>query len=89
MKNKPQTFKLKPNDKIDYKQVNLLKSFLTEYGKIRSRRSTKLTLRQQRQLSKAIKRARYIGVIPLVLSPENLKQKTIIPNKILKKKTIK
>lgn len=88
IKNKSQTFKLKPTDKIDYKQVNLLKSFLTEYGKIRSRRSTKLTLRQQRQLSKAIKRARYIRVIPLVLSPENLKQKTIVPKKILNKKRL-
>lgn len=71
IKNKRQTFKLKSKDKIDYKQVDILLSFLTEHGKIRSRRSTNLTLKQQRQLSKSIKRARYLRLLPLVLSPEN------------------
>lgn len=71
IKNKRQTFKLKSKDTIDYKQVDILISFLTDYGKIRSRRSTNLTLKQQRQLSKSIKRARYLRLLPLVLSPEN------------------
>lgn len=71
VKNKRQTFKLKSKDTIDYKQVDILISFLTDYGKIRSRRSTNLTLKQQRQLSKSIKRARYLRLLPLVLSPEN------------------
>nr|QWK41834.1 ribosomal protein S18 [Protohalopteris sp.] len=71
VKNKRQTFKLKSKDTIDYKQVDILLSFLTDYGKIRSRRSTNLTLKQQRQLSKSIKRARYLRLLPLVLSPEN------------------
>nr|YP_011007025.1 30S ribosomal protein S18 [Phaeostrophion irregulare]WAM64312.1 30S ribosomal protein S18 [Phaeostrophion irregulare] len=70
-KNKRQTFKLKPTDTIDYKQVDILLSFLTEHGKIRGRRSTRLTIKQQRQLSKSIKRARYLRLLPLVLSPEN------------------
>lgn len=72
-KNKRKIFKLKPKDTIDYKQVDILISFLTEHGKIRGRRSTNLTLRQQRQLSKSVKRARYVRLIPLVLSLENQK----------------
>lgn len=70
-KTRRQPFKLKPNETIDYKQVDILLSFSTEHGKIKSRRSTNLTLKQQRQLSKAIKRARYLNLLPFVTSVEN------------------
>lgn len=66
-----QPFKLKPTATIDYKQVDILLAFSTEHGKIKSRRSTNLTLKQQRQLSKAIKRARYLHLLPFVTSVEN------------------
>ena len=66
-----QPFKLKPTATIDYKQVDVLLAFSTEHGKIKSRRSTNLTLKQQRQLSKAIKRARYLHLLPFVTSVEN------------------
>ena len=71
VKTKRKTFKLKPNETIDYKQVDILLSFLTEHGKIKSRRSTNLTLKQQRQLSKSIKRARFLNLLPFVTSVEN------------------
>lgn len=66
-----QPFKLKPTATIDYKQVDVLLAFSTEHGKIKPRRATNLTLKQQRQLSKAVKRARYLHLLPFVTSVEN------------------
>lgn len=68
---KRQTYKIKPNEKIDYKQVDILLSFLTEHGKIKPRRSTNLTLKQQRQLSRSIKTARSLNLLPFVTSLED------------------
>nr|YP_005090073.1 30S ribosomal protein S18 [Fucus vesiculosus]AVZ00593.1 30S ribosomal protein S18 [Fucus spiralis]CAX12453.1 30S ribosomal protein S18 [Fucus vesiculosus] len=70
-KAKRQTYKIKSNERIDYKQVDILLSFLTEHGKIKPRRSTNLTLKQQRQLSKAIKTARSLNLLPFVTSLED------------------
>jgi small subunit ribosomal protein S18 len=56
---------LKPSETIDYKNINLLQSCLTNQGKIMSRRLTNLTLKQQRQLSKAVKRARILNLLGL------------------------
>lgn len=58
--------RLKPTETIEYKNIDLLNSFLTQQGKIMGRRSTKLTLKQQRQLSKAVKRARILSLLPYV-----------------------
>ncbi len=49
---------------IDYKDVNMLKNYISETGKIVPSRVTGTSARYQRQLSKAIKRARYIALIP-------------------------
>jgi small subunit ribosomal protein S18 len=49
---------------IDYKDLELLKGFVTETGKIVPSRITGTKARYQRQLSKAIKRARYIALLP-------------------------
>ena len=54
------------NRKIDYKDVDLLKLFITEQGKILPRRATGVTVQQQRQLAKAIKRARILSLLPYV-----------------------
>lgn len=51
---------------IDYKQVDTLKRFLDEVGKIRPRRQTGTCAKHQRQLANAIKRARHIGLLPFV-----------------------
>lgn len=50
--------------KIDYKDVDLLKRFLTPEGKIRPRRQTGVTARNQRKLARAIKRARHLALLP-------------------------
>ncbi|MEU5213391.1 30S ribosomal protein S18 [Streptomyces sp. NPDC020742] len=49
---------------IDYKDTDLLRKFLSDRGKIRSRRITRVTAQQQRQLSRAIKNAREMALLP-------------------------
>lgn len=49
---------------IDYKDLNLLKANITESGKIVPSRITGTKARYQRQLSTAIKRARYLALLP-------------------------
>ena len=56
------------NQKIDYKDIDLLKLFVTEQGKILPRRATGVTVQQQRQIAKAIKRARVLSLLPFVAS---------------------
>jgi small subunit ribosomal protein S18 len=52
--------------KIDYKDIDTLKRFITERGKILPRRITGISAHFQRQLGKAVKEARYIGLLPFV-----------------------
>jgi len=49
---------------IDYKDVNLLKHYVTERGKIISRRITGATAKHQRMLNRAIKLARQVALLP-------------------------
>ncbi|WWO99840.1 MAG: 30S ribosomal protein S18 [Candidatus Dasytiphilus stammeri] len=49
---------------IDYKDVVILKNYLTESGKIVPSRITGTSAKYQRQLAKAIKRARYLSLLP-------------------------
>ena len=60
---------------IGYRNVKLLRSFLTDYKKIKARRLTKLTLKQQRQLSRSVKRARMLKLFE--------PRKTLKPKKFL------
>ena len=57
---------IKPGEKIDYKNVELLRKFMTERGKVLPRRVTGLTAKQQRDLTAAIKRARILSLLPFV-----------------------
>lgn len=59
------------NQKIDYKDIDLLTLFITEQGKILPRRATGVTVQQQRKLAKAIKQARLLSLIPFVASNSN------------------
>ena len=56
------------NQKIDYKDIKLLSLFITDQGKILPRRATGVTVQQQRKLSKAIKQARIVSLLPFVAS---------------------
>ena len=62
--------------KIDYKDIDLLSLFLTEQGKILPRRATGVTVQQQRRLTKAIKRARILSLLPFVASNETNQNKS-------------
>jgi len=49
---------------IDYKDLNTLKNYITETGKIVPARITGTSAKYQRQLATAVKRARYIALLP-------------------------
>ena len=51
---------------VDYKDVDVLKQFLNPHGRIMPRTRTNLSAKQQRQLEAAVKRARFMGLIPYV-----------------------
>lgn len=52
---------------IDYKDIETLKRFLNPHGKIMPRRRTGLSAANQRVLSQAIKRARYLALLPYII----------------------
>jgi small subunit ribosomal protein S18 len=54
--------------KIDYKDVKLLGRFISERGKIVPSRITAVSAKKQRELSQAIKRARFLSLLPYVLA---------------------
>jgi small subunit ribosomal protein S18 len=54
---------LKGVENIDYKDAELLKKFMTDRGKILARSLTGTNARQQRQIKRAIRRARVVGLI--------------------------
>jgi len=51
-------------DQVDYKDVDLLKDFISENGKIIPARITGTKARYQRQLTTAVKRARFLALLP-------------------------
>ncbi len=51
---------------IDYKDTDLLQRFMNDQGKILPRRVTGTSAKYQRQLTRAIKRARFLGLVPYV-----------------------
>ena len=53
--------------KIDYKDVRLLQRYISERGKIVPSRITAVSQKKQRELAKAIKRARFLGLLPYVV----------------------
>lgn len=50
----------------DYKDIDVLRKFINDQGKILSRKSTKLNAKQQKKLAKAIKQARIISLLPFL-----------------------
>jgi small subunit ribosomal protein S18 len=53
--------------KIDYKDVRLLQRFVSERGKIVPSRITAVSTQKQRELAQAIKRARFLGLLPYLV----------------------
>nr|YP_009379863.1 ribosomal protein S18 [Taxodium distichum]YP_009714212.1 ribosomal protein S18 [Taxodium mucronatum]QGJ04629.1 ribosomal protein S18 [Taxodium distichum var. imbricarium]QQV68966.1 ribosomal protein S18 [Taxodium sp. 'Zhongshanshan']QGJ04546.1 ribosomal protein S18 [Taxodium mucronatum]QGJ04712.1 ribosomal protein S18 [Taxodium distichum]QQV69049.1 ribosomal protein S18 [Taxodium sp. 'Zhongshanshan'] len=57
---------IRPGEEIDYKNISLINRFISEQGKILSRRTNRLTLKQQRLIARAIKQARILSLIPFL-----------------------
>nr|YP_009716071.1 ribosomal protein S18 [Suaeda glauca]QGL09196.1 ribosomal protein S18 [Suaeda glauca]UQK97040.1 ribosomal protein S18 [Suaeda salsa] len=53
-------------DRIDYRNMSLISRFISEQGKILSRRVNRLTLKQQRLITIAIKQARILSLLPFL-----------------------
>ncbi|WP_371516191.1 30S ribosomal protein S18 [Kitasatospora sp. NBC_01300] len=71
MRKRPNPPKDRPNplfaagiEHIDYKDTDLLRRFVSDRGKIRSRRVTRLTVQQQRAVARAVKNAREMALLP-------------------------
>ena len=60
-------FSAKDAPVIDYKDVRLLQGFMSERGKIVPSRITAGSAKKQRELAKAIKRARHLGLLPYIV----------------------
>ncbi|GAA4905178.1 small subunit ribosomal protein S18 [Nonomuraea thailandensis] len=54
---------------VDYKDTALLRKFISDRGKIRSRRVTGVTVQQQRQIARAVKTAREMALLPYASRP--------------------
>ena len=63
-KKKPDPLKAAKVKEIDYQDVALLRKFISDRGKIRSRRITGVSIQEQRALSRAIKNAREMALLP-------------------------
>jgi small subunit ribosomal protein S18 len=66
-------FKVDGKCKIDYKDIETLRNYVTDTGKIRPRRQTGACSKCQRALAVAIKRARYLALLPY--APQHVHQK--------------
>ncbi len=51
---------------VDYKDIELLKKFLAPNARLLSRRKTNLTAKNQRKMEEAVKRARFMGLLPFI-----------------------
>ena len=60
-------FSAKDAPVIDFKDVRLLQGFMSERGKIVPSRITAVSAKKQRELAKAIKRARHLGLLPYIV----------------------
>ena len=60
-------FSVKAAPKIDYKDLKLLGRYVSERGRIVPSRITAVSAKKQRELARAIKRARFLGLLPYVV----------------------
>jgi small subunit ribosomal protein S18 len=63
-KNRPNPLDAAGVTHIDYKDTDLLRKFISDRGKIRGRRVTRVTVQQQRRLAAAVKNAREMALLP-------------------------
>nr|YP_010326622.1 ribosomal protein S18 [Dalbergia benthamii]UNP50284.1 ribosomal protein S18 [Dalbergia benthamii] len=65
---------IQSGDRIDYKNMSLISRFISEQGKILSRRVNRLTLKQQRLITIAIKQARILSSLPFLNNEKKMEK---------------
>nr|YP_010392481.1 ribosomal protein S18 [Canarina eminii]UPX08090.1 ribosomal protein S18 [Canarina eminii] len=70
---------IQPGDRIDYRNISLISRFISDQGKILSRRKNRFTLKQQRFITSAIKQARILSLLPFINNEELFEKNKPIP----------
>nr|YP_009318561.1 ribosomal protein S18 [Dracocephalum palmatum]APA17522.1 ribosomal protein S18 [Dracocephalum palmatum] len=65
---------IESGDRIDYRNMSLISRFISEQGKILSRRVNRLTLKQQRLITIAIKQARIFSLLPFLNNEKQIER---------------
>nr|YP_010555822.1 ribosomal protein S18 [Phacellanthus tubiflorus]UYR95053.1 ribosomal protein S18 [Phacellanthus tubiflorus] len=65
---------IQSGDRIDYRNMSLISRFISEHGKILSRRINRFTLKQQRLITIAIKQARILSLLPFINNDKKCKR---------------
>nr|QJC69236.1 ribosomal protein S18 [Dracocephalum moldavica] len=65
---------IKSGDRIDYRNMSLISRFISEQGKILSRQVNRLTLKQQRLITIAIKQARIFSLLPFLNNEKQIER---------------
>ena len=68
---------IQSGDRIDYRNMSLISRFISEQGKILSRRVNRLSLKQQRLITIAIKQARILSSLPFLNNEKQLEKKRV------------
>nr|YP_010517887.1 ribosomal protein S18 [Linum pallescens]UXN84043.1 ribosomal protein S18 [Linum pallescens] len=69
---------IQSGDRIDYNNMSLISRFISEQGKILSRRVTRLTLKQQRLITIAIKQARILSSLPFLNNKKQFEKRGLV-----------
>nr|YP_009862076.1 ribosomal protein S18 [Viscum ovalifolium]QKV09901.1 ribosomal protein S18 [Viscum ovalifolium] len=69
---------IQSGDQIDYRNMSLISRFISEQGKIFSRRINRLTLKQQRFITIAIKQARILSLVPFLNNEKQFERSNTI-----------
>ncbi|KAH6755887.1 ribosomal protein S18 [Perilla frutescens var. hirtella] len=69
---------IQPGDRIDYRNMSLMSRFISEQGKILSRQVNRLTLKQQRLITLAIKQARILSLLPFLNSEKQFEMSSTL-----------
>ncbi|MBN9504313.1 MAG: 30S ribosomal protein S18 [Armatimonadetes bacterium 55-13] len=68
-------------DKVDYKEINILRRFLNDRGKILPSRQTGNTAKQQRMIASAIRKAREMALLPFVVTEQSNERREYTPRR--------
>src|ERR1051325_3229403 len=68
-------------DKVDYKEINILRRFLNDRGKILRGRQTGTTAKQQRMIASAIRKAREMALLPFVVTEMSNERREYTPRR--------